>query len=123
MQPERFKGYHTGVDVEAGDLSEDVPVFSIADGEVFAASEVEGYGGVLVLRYSLQGETLLALYGHVDRSSLTVSVGDEVKTGQILGFLGEAYSEETDGERKHLHFALIPGEHLSYLQFDYWDSL
>lgn len=110
VQPERFSGYHTGVDVEAGELTEEVPVFSIADGEVVLARTVSGYGGVVVAQHWFEGEPILALYGHLDMGSVAVSVGDSLSVGQELGVLGEGYTDETDGERKHLHFALIPGE-------------
>ena len=36
--------------------------------------------------------------------------GATVKLGQQIALLGDGYSDETDGERKHLHFAIIPGE-------------
>ncbi|MFA6024349.1 MAG: M23 family metallopeptidase [Candidatus Gracilibacteria bacterium] len=110
VQPERFSGYHTGVDIEAGDLTGEVPVFSIADGKVVLARTVSGYGGVVVAQYWFDGAPVLALYGHLDMGSVTVSVGDALLLGQGLGVLGEGYTNETDGERKHLHFALIPGE-------------
>src|SRR3990172_8522253 len=34
VQPERFRGYHTAVDIEYGDVSEEVPVYAIWDGEI-----------------------------------------------------------------------------------------
>ncbi|MDO8559969.1 MAG: hypothetical protein Q7S23_02925, partial [bacterium] len=37
---DRFRGYHTGDDIEYADISKDVPVFAIADGEVVAARRV-----------------------------------------------------------------------------------
>lgn len=110
VQPERFTGYHTGVDVEAGEFTEEVPVFSIADGAVVLARTVSGYGGVVVVQHWFEDEPILALYGHLDMGTVAVSVGDTLTVGQELGVLGEGYSSETDGERKHLHFALIPGE-------------
>ncbi len=109
VQPERFSGYHTGVDVEATELEGEVPVHSIADGQVVFARSVDGYGGVVVIEHSFDGEAVLALYGHLDMGSVTLAVGDAVGVGQELGVLGEGYTGETDGERKHLHFGLIRG--------------
>lgn len=34
VQPEKFMGYHTGVDIEYGDITGDVPVYAIANGQV-----------------------------------------------------------------------------------------
>lgn len=110
VKPERFNGYHTGVDIEAGEAIQEVSIFSIADGELILAQTVSGYGGVVVVQHYFDDEAILALYGHLDMNSVVASVGDNVSMGQELGVLGEAYTSETDGERKHLHFALIPGE-------------
>lgn len=117
VQPERFSGYHTGVDVEADKLEEETPVVSIADGTVVLARTVNGYGGVVVVQYWFDEEPILALYGHLDMSSVSVGEGDSLALGQVLGVLGEGYTQETDGERKHLHFALIPGETVSLLGY------
>lgn len=117
VQPERFSGYHAGVDVEAGDLEGDVPVYSIADGEVVVVRSVDGYGGVVVIECTFDGEPMLALYGHVDLGSVSVAEGDFVSMGQQVAVLGEGYTDETDGERKHLHFALIPGSTVTYLGY------
>lgn len=108
VQPERFSGYHTGVDVEYDDVSGDVPVKAIAAGEVTAARDASGYGGVVVIRHKVDGEQVQSLYGHLDPSSIP-SVGTSVTAGQQIGMLGEGETNETDGERKHLHFAIIKG--------------
>lgn len=117
VQPERFSGYHTGVDVEAGEIQGDVFVYSIAEGTVVAARTMDGYGGVMLVQYTFEDAPILALYGHLDPSSFTATVGETVTVGEALGILGEGYTDETDGERKHLHFALMPGETLNYLGY------
>lgn len=106
VQPERFTGYHTGDDVEYGDSTQDVPVYAIADGVVQEANTVSGYGGLLVIK---QSDGLYSLYGHMRVSSLT-KVGKNVKKGDKVGVLGTAFSTETDGERRHLHFAIYKGD-------------
>lgn len=82
---------------------------AIAEGVVRVAREADGYGGVVAIEHTIQGENYIAIYGHLDVDSLTIAVGDSVSPGQVIGVLGIGYSEETDGERKHLHFSLIPG--------------
>jgi len=108
VQPERFSGYHTGVDIEYGDAEDDVPVRAIAEGVVVRSGFVSGYGGMVAVRHEIRGEVYVAIYGHLDSASL-VSNGSVIREGQKVGILGDAFSSETDGERKHLHFAVHRG--------------
>ncbi|MFH0776499.1 MAG: M23 family metallopeptidase [Patescibacteria group bacterium] len=110
VQPERFTGYHTGVDIEttAAQKDADVWVYAIADGKVELKRRVNGYGGVLILSYVIDGQTYSALYGHLNLPG-NLQVGDTVKAKQALTTLGAGFSTATDGERKHLHFSLKPG--------------
>ena len=105
VSPERFAGYHTGVDVEYGDVEIDVPVFAVVDGVVVTAKTASGYGGVMVVKGQIDGRALYFVYGHVRPSSL-VAVGTTVTKGQQLAVLGTGYSQETDVERRHLHFGI-----------------
>jgi len=108
VQPERFTGYHTGVDIEYGDVTTNVPVLAVADGSVVMSQWVSGYGGLLVEQITYQDKKLYILYGHLRASSL-VAKGTQVQKGQPIAVLGTAYSQETDGERRHLHFAVYTG--------------
>lgn len=78
---------------------------------VRAASKrtVSGYGGVVMIEHTVEGETVTALYGHVRLSSVSKKVGDPVSKGEKIAVLGTGFSSETDGERKHLHFGLLKG--------------
>ena len=106
VQPERFTGYHTGADAEYQDISTDVPVYAVADGTVVLAETASGYGGVFMMEIDLAGIKHTILYGHIRPSSLP-SVGQVVKKGDQIGLLGTGYSTETNGERRHLHFAIL----------------
>lgn len=106
IQPERFTGYHTGDDVEYQDVTADVPVYAAADGTVVLSETASGYGGVFMLEIDLQGAKHTILYGHIRPSSLP-QVGQNVTKGKQIGLLGTGYSSETDGERRHLHFAVL----------------
>jgi murein DD-endopeptidase MepM/ murein hydrolase activator NlpD len=112
VQPERFRGYHTGVDVEYSDIENEVAVFAIADGLVERSRWVGGYGGLVAIRHLIEGKEYLAIYGHLDPDSL-VGKDQSVTKGQQIGVLGKGFSLETDGERKHLHFALYTGSDLN----------
>ncbi len=108
IQPERFTGYHTGADVEYEDATEDVPVWAIAGGEVMYSSWTSGYGGTVVISHLINGEMVLAIYGHLNPDSM-IKKGEKIKAGQQIGTLGQGNTKQTDYERKHLHFALYRG--------------
>jgi murein DD-endopeptidase MepM/ murein hydrolase activator NlpD len=105
VQPERFTGYHTGVDVEYEDVTTEVPVFAVNDGELVLAKWVSGYGGTIVLKSHIEDQEVYVLYGHLDLQSLTENV--QVEKGEPIAVLGKGQSQEKDFERKHLHFAII----------------
>src|SRR3989338_5562242 len=48
--PERFSGYHVGVDYEIAEeeLDKEIPIFAICSGTVAYSGFAEGYGGLLV---------------------------------------------------------------------------
>jgi len=111
VQPERFTGYHTGADAEYDDVTDDVPVYAIADGKVVSSKTASGYGGVFMISFDLSGTKHSALYGHIRPSSLP-QVGTTFLKGDQLGVLGTGYSSETDGERRHLHFAVLSDDRI-----------
>jgi len=111
IQPERFSGYHTGVDVEYGDVKDDVVVLAVADGLVKYSGWVVGYGGVIAIRHQINNKEYLAVYGHLNPATL-ITKGKVIK-GEQIGILGQENSTETDNERKHLHFALYIGKDLN----------
>lgn len=111
VQPERFSGYHTGADVEYKDITDDVPVFAVNDGTITLARTASGYGGVMILETEINGQLHSILYGHIRPSSLP-TVGQTFKKGDQIGTLGTGYSTETDGERRHLHFAVLSDNRL-----------
>lgn len=112
VQPERFSGYHTGIDFEIFSHEQDaeVAVYAICPGPLVSKRMASGYGGVAVQRCILGGETVTVVYGHLRLESIGGAVGEELSAGEYLGSLGDGYSEETDEERKHLHLAIRRGE-------------
>jgi murein DD-endopeptidase MepM/ murein hydrolase activator NlpD len=106
-----YTGYHTGDDLEifSDEIDKDVPVYSIADGKVRQVGHTNGYGGLIVIQYTLNNQIVTAYYGHIVLSSATIKAGDLVQAGQQIATLGKQCSSETDGERKHLHFAIHQG--------------
>ena len=109
VQPEKFTGYHTGVDFETflGEENKDVPVYAVCDGPLKLRKPATGYGGVVVQSCVLDGQAVTVIYGHLNISSIVGK--DQLKRGDILGILGKGYSSETSGERKHLHLGIHKG--------------
>jgi len=114
VQPERFTGFHTAVDMEviSGELTQDVPVKSFCGGKLRHKRDADGYGGVVVQECLIGDQIVTVVYGHLKLSSIDASVGSYIAPGTELGFLGAHESDETDGERKHLHFGVHKGSNI-----------
>ena len=112
VQPDRFKGFHTGIDVEFTDISDDIQVRAITDGTLVLSRFASGYGGVVVIRHEIVGKPYIVLYGHLDPGSMPPTDKVHVAAGEVIGVLGEGFSQETDGARKHLHFSVRSGNDL-----------
>ncbi len=110
----RFYGYHAGVDLEIfpDEERKNVSVFSIYDGVVSFVGSLAGYGGVILIKLDNTNHTVL--YGHVKIKNLNYKTGDRILSGKLLTSLGDAFSEETSKERKHLHFAIYKGGDLYF---------
>lgn len=111
VQPERFRGYHTGTDFETFDDEKNVSVSvkAICTGVIEMKRRAAGYGGLVVGRCMLNNEPIAVLYGHLALGSVQAGVGDTVEAGSVIGNLGEAGSSDTDRERKHLHLGIHKG--------------
>jgi hypothetical protein len=112
VQPERFRGFHTGADFEIFNEEQDldVSVKAICDGELLQARHASGYGGLAVQSCQLEGKSVTVIYGHIKLSSMDAKIGDRLEKGNFLADLGDGYSNDTDGERKHLHLGIHRGE-------------
>jgi murein DD-endopeptidase MepM/ murein hydrolase activator NlpD len=119
VQPEKFTGYHAGIDFEttAAEADIDVPVPALFDGKIVLKKYTAGYGGVLVEESAIEGQLVTIVYGHLKLPSITGAVGQYVKKGDRLGILGKGYSTETDGERKHLHLGIHLGPSINILGY------
>ncbi len=114
VQPEKFRGYHTGADFETfpEEASIDMPVSALCDGKVLVKRNATGYGGIIVTDCILDGKKVTVVYGHLRLASIEKELGQSVVRGEVLGVLGTGGSVETDGERKHLHVGIHRGETL-----------
>lgn len=119
IQPEKFTGYHTGVDFEttASEAGVEVLVPVLFDGKLVFKKFTTGYGGVVVIESAIEGQLVTTIYGHLKLDSVTTLVGQFVKKNDTLGILGKGYSSETDGERKHLHLSIHLGKDINLLGY------
>ena len=119
VQPERFTGFHTGADFETfpEEANVDVTVHAVCAGKLLLKEYASGYGGVAVEACQLNNSPITVIYGHLKLASITPSVGTALNTGDTLGILGKGYSQETDGERKHLHLGFRKGTSINILGY------
>lgn len=119
VQPEKFSGFHTGVDFEIfpEEIDADIEIRTICAGPVAFKDHVSGYGGVVIQECVLQNKSVTVVYGHLRLSGVVVKLNQNLNKGQLLGVLGKGFSKETDGERKHLHLAIHKGETISLLGY------
>ena len=118
MQPEKFKGYHTGVDFEVfpDEENKTIPVSAICEGKLLVKKYASGYGGVVVQSCKFKQNEITVIYGHLLLSSVIKKAGSNLTMGETIGVLG-AKSQETDGERKHLHLGVHLGTAINILGY------
>lgn len=96
------KDKHNGVDFAK---SGTVAINAAAAGTVSQSYLSKSYGEVVFVAHNLEGKTYETVYAHMRSGSRTVRVGDHVKQGQRLGYMGNTgYSTG-----QHLHFELHEG--------------
>jgi len=89
-----------------------VPVFTICRGPLLVKEYASGYGGVAVQACELNGNDITVIYGHLKLDSITAIKSRQLEAGIQIGILGRGYSQETDGERKHLHLGIHKGANI-----------
>lgn len=104
------KNYHTGVDIG---VPEGTEIIAGHDGKVTLAGDAGGYGLCVALEgEAYGGHTLTTKYGHC--SQILVSVGQEVKAGDVIAKVGS--TGNSTGPHLHLEL-LIDGQYLNPLYF------
>lgn len=105
--------YHRGVDFVPG---RGAPIYAIADGIVTQQEYSGGYGEHAYIEHTINGQTVLSVYAHMQRSSSPLEVGDRVEAGDFIGLVGNTGTSTGS----HLHFEIrIDGVYLdpfAYLQ-------
>ena len=94
----RDGSFHQGVDLRA---SSGTPVYGVENGTVvYAASNIGGYGRMVVVRH---GKDLFSIYAHLQK--YFVKKGQAIRRGQQIAFSGQ--SGRASGP--HLHFEVRSG--------------
>jgi len=92
---------HSGIDIPA---PKNTPIRAAKSGVVITSKYMSGgYGQYVVISHSANGDS--TLYAHMVKGSQKVKVGDTVKQGDIIGYVG------TTGRSTgyHLHFEIREG--------------
>lgn len=97
--------FHPGVDLAA---NENIALRSVTDGKVVFAGPYSSYGNFVIIKRTYQSEiyvtpiTVALKYAHL--SSVNVTIGQDVRTNQIIGFAGR--TGKARGPHLHFEFAL-----------------
>ncbi len=94
--------FHSGSDLAAADGT---PISAIADGRVTVAEFSAGWGGLIILEHTVQGERVASYYAHMWQDGIYVTAGETVTAGQHIGDVGS--SGRSTGA--HLHIEIRPG--------------
>lgn len=104
--PER-RSVHLGIDIF---VPEDTPVCAMLNAVVYTVvdnPDPYDYGPTVILRHETgDGTPFFVLYGHLSRRTLnTVSPGQVVSAGDVIGFIGSA--QVNGGWAPHLHVQIM----------------
>jgi murein DD-endopeptidase MepM/ murein hydrolase activator NlpD len=91
--------FHNGTDFETGNLA---PVYATAAGTVTQAGIIGDLGEAVEIDHDVNGNKFTSVYGHMSMDSLTVSVGDKITEGELVGLTGS--TGESTGP--HLFFGI-----------------
>lgn len=89
---------HTGVDILAGVAT---PVKAAGNGTVLAVQNDALWGTAVTIQH---GNGIVSYYANL-KSAVNVTVGQEVKLGDVIGAVGETCEIER-AEESHLHFGM-----------------
>jgi hypothetical protein len=114
-------GIHPGIDLWIkGSLDQGAPVYAVANGVVTSSRIIynrdgsrSSWGMVVVIRhegdFKYDGKSyskVWSQYAHIISNRVLVKVGDVVRRGQPIAFVGNAEGYYSSPEGWHLHFAI-----------------
>lgn len=106
QKEEDHRNIHLGIDLWC---DKGTSVLAVLEGEIHSFKNNQNYGDygpTIILKHKIKNVTFFSLYGHLSKESIeNIKIGDTIKEGQIIGFLGDA---NVNGDyAPHLHFQLI----------------
>lgn len=96
------RAFHAGLDFAAGDGT---AILAAADGIVVLTGYVGGWGNLIVLEHTVDGDRIATAYAHMWDHGTHVAEGQWVMAGDHIGDVGS--SGKSTGP--HLHFEVRPG--------------
>lgn len=96
---------HRGVDIAN---SVGTPIVAAADGVVSFAGYMSGFGNVIMITHSIEGNIFTTVYAHL--SSIGTSSGQHVSKGQYIAGMGNTGASTGS----HLHFEVHVGNFTGY---------
>jgi len=106
---ERKEGiFHLGADCPKSAGEE---VYSFMAGVIKHIGIHSRFGTVILIEHDYNGEKIVSLYGHLRGIDVTVKEGQNVKNGQLVGYIGAA-GQENGYWTEHLHFGIRKGEYV-----------
>ncbi len=91
--------YHYGIDFVPG---VGAPIGAIADGVVSEAGATGAFGNHVIIDHVINGQKVQSLYAHMLTGSVTVTTGQQVHVGDIIGQVGAT----GDATGPHLHLEI-----------------
>lgn len=103
------RGYHAGQDFGC---RQGTPVYAVADGQVVYSAKTPDswrWGNLIMIQHVNQdGSQATSIYGHLN-GDRRVGAGQVVGKGQLIGFIGAAWSSENGNWGDHLHLSFHYG--------------
>ena len=93
--------FHLGADLDAG---WGVEVHAMAAGVVIETNSpfLSALGNHMTIQHEMDGHVITTVYAHMQYGSTSLSVGDAVKVGQVIGLVGSTGASTGP----HLHFEI-----------------
>lgn len=102
---------HTGIDISTEDGAS---VFAVCDGEVTGVYNDPMLGQTIEITHS---DTHKSYYSNLEKDTVLHKVGDNVKQGDTIGYVGDTTISELADE-PHLHFEMkVSGESVNPLDY------
>lgn len=104
-----MNGYHVGQDIGC---STGTPEYAVADGQVVYSARTPDswrWGNLVMIQHvNPDGSQVTSIYGHL-ADNRQVSAGQMVAKGQLLGFVGPAWTAQNGNWGDHLHIGMHVG--------------